>query len=172
MVKIIIIIIVLCISSLIGFLYGEMYRKRPLDLKECYKAIMFLQNEVIFNNTPLPDGLIEIGEKLREPYSDLLLKVGEDLIKGNEIGVLEAFEKAFKIYEKDFYMQKEDKKIISEFLLSLGSSFIYGQEKVFKLCLENLKINIEEADTLAKKNTKLYRYLGVCIGAMIAILII
>ena len=171
--KIIIIIVTICVSSFLGFIIGEIYRKRPLDLKEIYKAVLLLQNEVLFNSTPLPEALMEISKKMKEPYALLLSNVSKDLFDGTETGgVMEAFKKEFKAYEKDFYIQKDDKKIISEFLLSLGDSGVYGQEKVFKLCLENLKINIEEADESSKKNTKIYRYLGVCIGAMIAILII
>ena len=43
---------------------------------------------------------------------------------------------------------------------------------MFDLVIANLKLNIKDAEVIAKKNTKLYRYLGVCIGAMIVIFLL
>ena len=54
----------------------------------------------------------------------------------------------------------------------MGDTGIYGQEKIFNLALENIKLNLEEAAKEAGKNAKLYRELGMCFGAMTAILII
>ena len=73
---------------------------------------------------------------------------------------------------EEVYLNKEDKDILGDFLKSLGYSGVYGQEKIFNLALENLKINIKEAGEESKKNTKLYRYLGMCFGAMISIFLL
>ncbi|MDY4078372.1 MAG: stage III sporulation protein AB [Clostridium sp.] len=162
-------IILFLISSFIGYFYGESFKKRYLHLKEANKAIIFLQNEVIFNTTPLPEALLIVGEKTTSPFKEVILESVKNL---SDDGLYKAFKKAYLKKEEEFYFYKEDKNILEDFLKSLGSSYSYGQEKVFNLALENLKINLQEALELSKVNTKMYRYLGVCIGAMILIFII
>ena len=94
-------------------------------------------------------------------------------MKNGEIGdVYIAFKENYEDVKEEVYLNKEDKDILGDFLKSLGYSGVYGQEKIFNLALENLKINIKEAGEESKKNTKLYRYLGMCFGAMISIFLL
>lgn len=172
MVKVVLIFILFSVCTLIGFLYGEFFRKRPIDLKECYKGIMLLQNHVIFNSTPIPEALAEVSYRISYPYNKLLQQVSDNLLYENFHNVSESFKNNYKLLGKDMYLQDEDLKILEDFINSLGESGVYGQEKVFNLALESLKINIDEAEELSKKNTKLYRYLGICFGTMLGILLI
>ena len=87
-------------------------------------------------------------------------------------GLYTSFKKAYLKKEEEIYFYKEDKHILEDFFKSLGSTYIYGQEKVFNLALENLKINLSEALELSKVNTKMYRCLGLSIGAMLLIFIV
>lgn len=170
--KYILIICVFCTCSIIGYLLGEIYRKRPLELKECYKGIILLENQVVYNNTPLPQALREISDKMKDVYQNILKEAAVELEEGYKGSVFEIFKELYLKNKNDLYIRDEDKKILSDLFSSLGDTGVYGQEKVFKVALENLKININEADEVAKKNTKMYRYLGICFGAMISIILI
>ncbi|MGG7176125.1 stage III sporulation protein SpoIIIAB [Clostridium paraputrificum] len=172
MLKIILILLIFCTCSILGYMYGERFRKRHIDLRESYKALTLLQNEVVFNNTPLPEALNDVGAKIVEPFNKLLIDVSINLTKGIDSNVYLAFKEKYQEYEEDFYLYKEDKSVLGDFLKSLGETGVYGQEKIFKLALENLKLNIDEALDISKKNTKLYRYLGICLGAMISIFLL
>ncbi|MGL5084443.1 MAG: stage III sporulation protein SpoIIIAB, partial [Clostridium sp.] len=75
-------------------------------------------------------------------------------------------------YEKmkgEFFILDEDEKILSDFTRGLGESGVYGQDKIFNLTIENIKVNTKKAESRASENTKMYRSLGVCIGAIIAV---
>ncbi|MBT9832502.1 stage III sporulation protein AB, partial [Clostridium baratii] len=82
------------------------------------------------------------------------------------------FKQEYKKNKEDYYLLEEDERILSDFFKSLGDLGIYGQDKMFDLVIANLKLNIKDAEIIAKKNTKLYRCLGVCIGAMIVIFLL
>lgn len=110
-----------------------------------------------------------MGEKTTSPFKEVILESVKNL---SDDGLYKAFKKAYLKKEEEFYFYKEDKNILKDFLKSLGSTYSYGQEKVFNLALENLKVNLQESLELSKVNTKMYRYLGVCFGAMILIFII
>lgn len=172
MLKIISIALIFLLCSLVGFLYGEKFKMRYYQLKAIYKTITILQNEVVFSNTPLPEAFREVAGKCRKPINIILLYASKDLYKGIDTNVYECFKRVYKGQQDEFFLLKEDLSIIEDFLKTLGESGVYGQEKIFNLCLENLRINMDEAFEECKKNTKLYKYLGMCVGAMISIILL
>lgn len=172
MYRVIIALIIFIIASYIGFYYGESFKKRCLDLKECYKALLMLNNQIIYNNTPIIQSFTNIKHVLRYPYDKVLEEVICILNAEKADNIFEAFLKSSIIYEGDIYLKDEDKKIIKDLACQIGTTETYGQEKIINLALENIKVNIKEAEELSKNNCKMYRYLGVCFGLMLAILII
>lgn len=172
MLKVIFLIMVVVTCSYGGIVYGESFRKRYVQLKEILKGITILQNDVIYGSTPLPEALDSLKYKVDEPIKTVVDKVQVQLADGSAENVYESFSREFKYREKDFYLNASDRKVVSDFLKSLGECGVYGQEKIFQLALEGLRLNLKDADEVAKRNTKLYRYLGVCFGIMIAIFFI
>lgn len=172
MLKLIFILMIFITSSYLGFTYGETFRKRHNQLKEILKALIVLEGEVIYGSTPLPEALDNTSFKVREPLKKIIEKVKDRLIDGNVESVYEGFVEEFLILENEFYLNDSDKRILGDFFKSLGDSGVYGQEKIFAITIEGIKINIEDASETEKKNTKLYRYLGICFGAMITIFLI
>lgn len=172
MLRLVSIALIFFLCSILGYVYSERFNVRYYQLKDIYKSVILLQNEVVFSSTPLPEAFKEVGNKSRKPINKILYQVSKDLLSGIDMNVYDCFKRIYINLESEFYLQKEDLSIIEDFLKSLGDSGVYGQEKIFNLCVENLKINIDEAFEECKKNTKLYRYLGVCIGAMISILLL
>lgn len=169
MLKIILIVLIFLVCTMIGYIYGDRFKKRHIDLNETYKNIILLQNEVIYNSTPLPEALKIVAIRAKENFKDVLSEASKNLEEGIYPDVFIAFKNAYSSKKDMFFLAKEDIAVLENFFKSLGESGVYGQEKIFNLVLENLKINIEEANEVAKKNTKLYRYLGVCIGGMVSI---
>lgn len=165
-------LLIFCSFCYGGYILGERFKKRHENLKEILKSILLLQNEIVYNATPLPEALFSIASKCREPFDSLFKKVASSLSKGEGESVYHEFNNVY-INEKDkFYLNREDERVISDFLKSLGELGVYGQEKMFNLVISNLNINIKDSEIIANKNTKLYRYLGICIGAMVIIFLL
>lgn len=172
MFRLIILMFIFMSFCFMGYVYGDKFLKRHKRLNEILKSILLLQNEVIYNLSPLPEALFSIGTKSREPFNKLFLDVSDILLKGDGESVYEVFKQEYKKNKEDYYLLEEDERILSDFFKSLGDLGIYGQDKMFDLVIANLKVNIKDAEVIAKRNTKLYRYLGVCIGAMIVIFLL
>lgn len=172
MFKIICLILIFCCFCYSGYILGERFRKRHENLKEILKNILLLQNEIVYNMTPLPEALFSIGEKSREPFNNLFKEVANLLSKGEGKSVYYEFNQAYIKNKEKFYLNKEDERILSDFLKSLGELGVYGQEKMFNLVISNLNINIKDSEIIANKNIKLYRYLGICVGAMVIIFLL
>ena len=133
---------------------------------------MLLNNEIIYSNTPLPTALFDVGNKVSEPTSNVFIKMANMLDEGTSNSVYESFEKAYLENKEKLSLNSDDYKILEDFFKTLGSSGISGQEKIFSLALENIDINYKEAKKKEKENIKLYRTLGISIGAMLAIFFI
>ena len=158
----IMIFLMFLICTFIGYFIGENYKRRSQNLKEIQKVLLLLNNEIIYSNTPLPNALFDVGNKVSEPISNVFIKMANMLDEGTSNSLYESFEKAYL----------DDYKILEDFFKTLGSSGISGQEKIFSLALENIDINYKEAKKKEKENIKLYRTLGISIGAMLAIFFI
>lgn len=165
-------LIVFIICSYIGFQYGETFRKRTVFLKEILKGLTILQNDILYGAMPLPEALNNLSNKLVKPLSTFLSGVSKELVEGSVDSVFQGAESEYKNYESEFYLYDEDKKVLKDFFKSLGESGTYGQEKIFTLAIEGIKVNLKDSEEIAKKNIKLYRYLGACIGGMIGIFIL
>ncbi|CAM2077982.1 MULTISPECIES: stage III sporulation protein SpoIIIAB [Clostridia] len=168
----IMIFLMFLICTFIGFFLGENYKRRSIHLKEFQKALLLLNNEIIYANTPLPDALLEVSKKVSEPVSDIFSDMALALENGYTGSIYESFENAYEKTKEKINLTSDDNKIISDFFKTLGSSGVTGQDKIFKLTLDNIDINYKEARKFEKENIKLYRTLGLSIGAMLAIFFI
>ena len=172
MLRFVMISIMFIICTYIGFYYGETYRNRSSNLKEIQKAFIMLNSEISYSNTPLPDALKNISNRVGEPISKILLDMSINLNDVDIKGVYEAFTIAYKKYKDEINLSKDDYKILSDFFKTIGECDAVTQEKVFTVALENLNLNYIDANNEANVNVKMYRTLGISIGIMIAIFFI
>ena len=92
MLRNIMIFLMFLICTFIGYFIGENYKRRSIHLKEMQKALLLLNNEILYSNTPLPNALFEIGNKVSEPISFIFIEMASILEEGNISSVYESFE--------------------------------------------------------------------------------
>ena len=119
------------------------------------------------NNNLISEGYHrKYGENHAE--RDALLK-----LKNNEVeNVYMAFKESINEHKKEMNLRNKDFEILLDLSKSLGETNVEGQIKIFNLAKEKLDIELEIAEDECNKNTKVYRYLGVAVGAMIAIFLV
>lgn len=172
MIKIIGSILVIVSASVLGYSSGELFKKRTRELKELERAIGILKNEIVYAYTPLPYALEKIGLRLMEPIKSLFLSISRDLEENVSEGVYEAFYSNINLYKKNLNLNKEDIHILLNLSKSLGEWDVESQKNIFRVTEEEFRKQIEESETLTRKNLKMYRYLGFSIGAIIVIMFI
>ena len=168
MLKIVLASMLFSVCSYAGFVYGENFNKRMVQLREVLKSLIILQNDVLYGSTPLPEAFDHFSYKVEEPINSFINGMKSKLVSGSVEGVSEEY----KQLKGKFNLNDSDIKILSDFFKSLGESGVFGQERIFSLAIEGIRMNLSEAEEYAKKNVKLYRYLGVCIGGMLTIFVI
>lgn len=170
--KIFFLVIIVLLSSLIGYLYGEGFRNRLNQLKELKRALIDFENDIVYTYTPLPESIESIALKAKSPISEFLNKISLKL-KNNEVkNVYMAFSESINEHKKEMNLKDKDFEILLDLSKSLGETNIEGQIKIFNLAKEKLDSELLIAEDECNKNTKVYRYLGVSVGAMIAIFLI
>jgi len=172
LIKVILFIGIFISSTYLGFSFSQVFIKRYENLKELQKLIIFMENQVLYVNTPLPEAIEATSAKETGVWRDVFLMISKDLRENNVDDVHEAFTKSLELYKNQLYLKNSDIDIILNFSKSLGVSGIFGQEKIFSLFLSNIKEQINEAKDLKNKNCKMYKCLGISLGAAIIILLI
>lgn len=172
MLKLILACILFSICSYVGFEYGETFNKRMMQLREVLKSLIILQNDILYGATPLPEALDNFSYKVEEPINSFIKGMREKLISGSVESVYEGVANEYRELKGKFSLNENDIKVLGDFFKSLGESGIFGQERIFSLAIESIRMNLKEAEESAQKNVKLYRYLGICIGGMLTIFVL
>lgn len=172
MIKSVLCVLIMLTCSYLGFMYGERYRKRYYNLKELQRALLQLENEILFSYTSLPIAVDNISKKSKGEVKNFLKEVSENLSDNKFDTVYDAFSFSYERYKEKLYFNDDDINLIGDLSKSLGEVDIVGHEKLFSLVSESIKKNIEESEDSMKKNLKMYRYLGVCLGIGIVIIIL
>lgn len=158
--------------SMGGFVLAANFKRREVQLKGLNRALIELQNNIIYTHEPLPIALKNVSRKSEGYIRNLFLKCAEILESGIVNSVYEAMGRAIETCKDDNGLKKEDNDIILDFCKSLGTTDKEGHVRLFKLCLSNVEENIKTAKEERFKNEKMYRCLGVALGLIILILFI
>ena len=161
MLKLVIACALFSICSYVGFEYGEGFNRRMMQLREILKSLIILQNDILYGSTPLPEAFENFSYKVEEPIHSFINGIREKLVSGSVESVYDGVAEEYR-----------DIKILGDFFKSLGDSGVFGQERIFSLAIEGIRMNLKDAEDTAKKNVKLYRYLGVCVGGMLTIFVL
>lgn len=172
MLKILGILIIISTSTLLGFVFGENLKKRLGDLNELERAVNHLQNQIVYTYSPLPEAIKEVAEKSKKPINLYFEYIAEMLQNNRVNSVFEAFSKSYEKNKGIMNLNKTDLDIILTLSKTLGDSNVDGQQRMFELCLSNIKKQINDAEEKMNKSLKMYRYLGFSLGAVAVIILI
>ncbi|WP_066873012.1 stage III sporulation protein SpoIIIAB [Clostridium mediterraneense] len=172
MIKIILLVFIVILCTTIGYLYGEEFRKRYLELNQIMVNLIDMENEIVYSYQTLPELIADIANKSDGAVSDMFTEVAEMLLRGEIDDVNSAFDISMKKYKDKLSVKKEDLDILLDLSKSLGETDVIGQGQIFKLAKEKISRRIQEAELDYKKNCKVYKTLGVGIGFMIAIFLV
>lgn len=165
--KIFILIIIMGMCTSLGLIKSNKFKLRVEDLQEIKKALIIAKTKMRYTYETLPELFLEISKDLKLNIAKIFLKANEYM---KEFNAGQAWEKAMDDSENNF--SKRDLNIIKGLSKLLGQTDLEGQLVQLEVTNKLLEEQIEEADNLKKKNTKLYRTLGATIGLAIMIIFI
>lgn len=165
--KIFILIIIMGMCTALGLIKSNRFKLRVEDLQEIRKALTIAKTKMRYTYEPLPELFLEISKDLKLNISKIFLETHKYM---EEFNAGQAWEKAIDESENNF--SRSDLNIIKGLSKLLGQTDLEGQLMQLEVTNKLLEEQIEEANNLKKKNTKLYRTLGATIGLAIMIIFI
>ncbi len=142
------ILIIIC-TSMFGKSKGYRYKKREIILKDIEKLIKRIRIEINYTE-----------DKIKNVIEKSIVDLDEDI------------KKHIFTPEKIECLNQKDKKIIAEYIDSMGRKDIESENSLLNQIELEIKIQIEEAQNEKESNMKLYEKLGVLVGIGIVIVII
>ncbi|MEG2774554.1 MAG: stage III sporulation protein AB [Acetivibrio sp.] len=159
-------------TSFLGYLLGMEKKNRLKQLRQLKKAGYLLRGEIQYGYTPLPEALINLGERSQTVFSDFFISVAEKLKKYEGESFYGIWEKEIKENLIKTSLQVGDKKK----LMALGENLGYlDQEMQIKnidLYLDGLEEEIKVEMNSQNEKIRLYQLLGVLSGIFVTIVML
>lgn len=147
-------------SGMAGMTVARGYAQRPRQLRFLQHALQMLETEIIYGLTPLPRALERVAQRCDRSIAPIFTKARLNLMDGSGSSVGEAWHKGLVEVYLEMALSKGDQGILEALGASLGLSDKEDQQKHLKLAVEQLKQETVKAEEAAKKNVKLWNYLG------------
>lgn len=157
-------------AALIGNTVARNYSERPLQLAEIASAFAVLETEISYARTPLSDALARACGARRGVAAHMFRQAAR-LIGSGELVPGDAWETAVRRAYASSALAPEDRDVLLAFGANLGSCGAEDQLRHVALARERLRANEAAARDEASRMARMWRYLGVTVGAMVAILL-
>jgi len=166
-IKWIILLLILAISTLIGNHISLKYKNREIELKEFKSALNMFKSKIKYTYEPIPETFLEIADNFSCNVSNLFRTAS---INMKEKSACDAWCDAISFVYTN--INDEDKSVLKALGKMLGKTDLDGQLKEIELTENFLNYQIEKAEIDREKNEKLYKTLGFISGIGIVILLI
>lgn len=163
-----ILVLILIVTSKIGYLKSETYKIRVDNLRKINEALLFLKTKIEFTYEPITSIFEEISNVVFDGKDNifkmsLVNKNLNDSINESWINAVDTLKNSF---------EKEDIDIIKSFGKLLGKTDKKGQISEIEITRILIEKNINIAEREKDKNGKLYKTLGVVSGLATCIILI
>ena len=165
--KLMIAILIVGTCTAIGLNKARKYESREYILREAISMFKGIEGEIKYTLTPIPNAIESTRQNMKTCLKDIMGAISYELLKHNSSNMQIADEIA-KINELTPY----DKQIISSGIVSLGETDVDGQMGIINMTCNTLQNQLEDSIDAKKKNSKLYKTVGIATGLMIAIIFI
>lgn len=165
--KLIIAISIIIICTMLGMSKSKKYESREHILRESIMLFKGIENEIKYSLSTVPNAIEMVRQNMHTRLKDVLGSISYNMLKGN----ISSQDISFEL-DNLIELTSYDKQVITQGLSMLGKSDVEGEIGVISLAISNLENQLGEAIESKKKNSKLYKTIGMATGLMLAIVFI
>ena len=155
-----------------GFGLAARYKNRPQQVRQLINGIVALKSYIRYASTPLAEAFSQSARGLSGAIADLFTAIGCYLRQEKMMTPQEAIVRAFNAGADELSLRRQEKDAFILFAANLGQMNREEQEQYCDMLMSQLEKIERDALTLRDQNVAMYRYLGVCGGMGVAILLI
>ena len=170
--KIIGIIVVLAASW--GYGSGLIYRlnQHRSQLFSLRELIDLFLGEIQYGKVPLQEACIAIGDRLPEPFREVLSSISEELSGKKYQSFESVWREQFHLKEKEFSFTEQEKSVLYGVGKNLGYLDVEAQLRHLQLYQREVDELLEQLQRNIKEKKKVYRSVSLMVGAMVILLFI
>lgn len=155
-----------------GFALAARYQNRPQQVRQLINGIVALKSYIRYASTPLAEAFSQSSRGLSGPIADLFTAIGYCLRHEKMLTPQEAIVRAFSAGADTLSLKRQEQDAFVLFAANLGQMNRTEQEQYCDMLMSQLEKIERDALMLRDQNVAMYRYLGVCGGMGVAILLV
>ena len=155
-------VIIILGSAALGMYQAGMYMNRLNNLHEVKKAFLYIQGEIRYMSTPLPELLEEVAGKIKGPFRRFFSEVAAELSRKNAGMVREIWKECYRKEITRDVLEKDAEEEFLEMGGQLGGTDCRTQEKFI----------IEKRQKEKTNKLRLYYVCGVAGGVLMVIILV
>ncbi|MGG1515264.1 stage III sporulation protein SpoIIIAB [Paenibacillus oryzisoli] len=163
-------VLIIGAGTLLGFLQASHYAKRPQQIRGLIGALGRMETEISYGLTPLPEAFASLGKQVAEPLATLFRLSSERLLANYELSMNEVWRAAVKEVWARTSMKRPEQEVVLSLGTILGQSDRSDQMKHLRLAISQLQAEEAESREEQRRYEKMWKSLGVLVGALIVIL--
>lgn len=167
--KMILLLGIFSASSMVGILIANQYNERLQELKEIKSALNIFKTKIQFTYEPIAEIFQDIANTIAshcQNVSRIFLSASKK-IQEEQIEAGKAWKESLQ--ENTHSMKQEDIQVLENLANLLGKVDVEGQINEILLVENFVDEQLEKAEIEKRKNSKMYKTLGVTIGLAIVI---
>jgi stage III sporulation protein AB len=163
-------VLIIGAAALLGFLQAAHYERRPKQIRLLISALQRMETEIIYALTPLPEAFASLSKQIAEPVSSLFRLTSERLLTTVGTSTREIWQITVKDVWKRTSMKQAEQEVVLQLGSVLGLTDRGDQVKHLRLAVSQLQTEETESRDEQRRYGKMWKSLGVLIGALIVIL--
>lgn len=152
-----------------GFKIAAEHLKEERVLRQLTSALDYMECELQYRSTPLPELLIKSAEEVSRPLKEVLLSIGSALAEQLAADVEGCVEISLEQYS---YLPSLSFDALRQLGQNLGRFDIEGQLKGLEAVRRECRRKLEQLSDNRENRLRGYKTLGLCGGAALAILLL
>lgn len=159
-------------SALMGFALGNDLKRRAALLRELYKGVVMMHQEVDYLKVPLEEAMQHAGTILTEPLSSFFQETGSRLERLPGTPFFSVWEESAGLWLKDSGLMQEDRELLLQLGRQLASPETLERGVFLTVYERRLEELIQKAEKEYQNKAQLYGRLGVLGGIFLVIVLI
>jgi stage III sporulation protein AB len=164
-------LLIIAVGTQLGFNAAARYTERPRQIRQLIACLASLKSYITYTAIPLPEAFVSCTGGTKGVIADFFLRTSEILTKRGWLSPREAMEEAMAS-QPQLVLERTEIELLSALGANLGIVDRIEQEKYLNMIEEQLRQLEAEAAQVSAKNSKMYRYLGICGSLAIVILFV
>ncbi|WP_066637601.1 stage III sporulation protein SpoIIIAB [Desulfolucanica intricata] len=164
-------VLIVLACGLSGLAIAKNYIRRPHELRCLQSALQMLETEISYAASPLAEAMEIIAARCDKHVAMLFLRAKDELSSMSGYTAKEAWDKSLDAFYPQTALNQTDLSILRSLGGTLGISDREDQIKHLRLSRAQLKAEMDKADELARRNVKLWNYLGFSGGIVIVLIL-